>query len=193
MSTRSRTTKATEPNTRRIGCAKLSAEYCVAGLASGKPQSHAGARRRALEARRWITLAASEAETAMNRNTSSPLYELRLCAIGAIESHAIPACAGIRPPTAPLTAGDRASMNKPGNTPATRQRAASENIAASAKRLLSRAFLAASVRGRPRNVIPNALAKHAAASAAESASSAPTAGANILSTQDDKIGLSRMA
>ena len=67
----------------------------------------------------------------MNRNTSSPLYELRLSAIGAIESQAIPACAGIRPPTAPLAAGDSASMKRPGKMPATRQRTASENIAAS--------------------------------------------------------------
>ena len=96
---RSRTTNATAPNTRRIGCAKLSAEYCVAGLASGAPQSHGGARRNASEAKRWMKLAASDAEIAMNRNTKSPLYELRLWATGAMESHALPACAGIRPPT----------------------------------------------------------------------------------------------
>ena len=42
ISTRSRARNTTSPNTRRIGCAKLSAVYCVCGLESGKPQSQAG-------------------------------------------------------------------------------------------------------------------------------------------------------
>src|SRR5436309_1911834 len=45
MSTDSDARNTTAPNTRRIGWAKLSAVYCVAGLASGKPQSQAGPRR----------------------------------------------------------------------------------------------------------------------------------------------------
>ena len=53
--------------------AKLPAEYCVAGDGSGKPQSHAGARRSAAEAKRWMTVAASLADKAMNKNTRSPL------------------------------------------------------------------------------------------------------------------------
>ena len=60
--------------------------------------------------------------------------------------------------------------------PATRQSAAKQNIAASEKRSVSCARSAAGVRGRPRNVTPKALTKQAAASAADSASSAPTAG-----------------
>ena len=146
---RSRTTNATAPNTRRIGWAKLSAEYCVAGLASGTPQSHGGARRKASEAKRWMTLAARDAEMTMNRNTSSPLYELRLSAIGAIESQAI---AGLRRHSAAdrrcSPTGARASMKRPGKTPAMRHRAASANIAARVKRSVSRARLRR-VRARP--------------------------------------------
>src|SRR3546814_1439232 len=55
------------------------------GLKPGKPQSHAGARRTAREAKRWMTQAAREAESAMNRKTSRPLYELRASAMGTIE------------------------------------------------------------------------------------------------------------
>ena len=64
-------------------------------------------------------------------------------------------------------------MKRPGRMPATRQSAAKKNIAASENRSVSRARSAAGVRARPRKVTPNALTKQAAASAAESASSAP--------------------
>ena len=39
------------PNTRRIGWAKLTLEYCAAGVASEKPHPHAGPRRKAREAK----------------------------------------------------------------------------------------------------------------------------------------------
>ena len=52
---------------------------------------------------------------------------------------------------------------------------------------------AAALRGRPRKVTPNALTKQAAASAAESASSAPTAGTRNFNPHDGSCGLSRMA
>src|ERR1700683_4419723 len=74
------------PNTRRIGCAKLSAVYCVAGRGSGNPQAQAGARRSACEANRWITNTVNQADPAMNRNTSRPLYELCEAAVGWIDS-----------------------------------------------------------------------------------------------------------
>ena len=58
---------------------------------------------------------------------------------------------------------------------------------------LVRAAAAAGVRGRPRNVTPNALTKQAAASAADSASSAPTAGTRNFRPHDGSCGLSRIA
>ena len=77
--------------------------------------------------------------------------------------------------------------------PARRHSAASVIIAARVKAVrLARRF-GRVVRGRPRKVMPNALTKHAAASAAESASSAPTAGAKIFSAQDGNSGVSKMA
>src|SRR6266851_903413 len=51
------------------------------------------------------------------------------------------------------------------------------------------AVSAASLRGRPRNVTPNALTKHAAARAAARASNAPTAGTMILSAHCGSWGL----
>ena len=54
MSTVSLAWNSTVPNTRRSGWAKLAAEYWLAGVGSGKPQSQAGARRTAREANRWI-------------------------------------------------------------------------------------------------------------------------------------------
>ena len=67
------------------------------------------------------------------------------------------------------------------------------NIAVSDQRSVSTAWPAIAVRGRPRNVMPNALTKHAAASAAESASRAPTAGTRNLSSHCGSAGLRRMA
>src|SRR5579863_10576774 len=84
-------------------------------------------------------------------------------------------------------------MNGPGSTPATRQSAARKYIAASENWSVSVACPAADVRGRPRNVMPNALTKQAAASAAESASSAPTAGTKSLRPHDGNCGLSNIA
>src|SRR5262249_12758429 len=96
-------------------------------------------------------------------------------------------------PTRTSVTGANASMKKPGRMPATRQSAAKKNIAAREKRSVSRARSAAGVRARPRKVTPKALTKQAAASAAESASSAPTAGTKSLSPQDGSCGLSRIA
>jgi phenylalanyl-tRNA synthetase beta chain len=58
--------------TRRIGWAKLAAEYWVAGSLSGKPQSQAGPRRSLSDASRWMATAVNVAEATMNRNTSRP-------------------------------------------------------------------------------------------------------------------------
>ena len=84
-------------------------------------------------------------------------------------------------------------MKKPGRMPAIRQSAAKKNIAMSDSRSVSCARSAAGVRARPRKVMPNALTKQAAASAADSASSAPTAGTRNLSPQDGSCGLNRIA
>src|SRR5258708_732448 len=181
------------PTTRRIGWAKLLAVYWVIGLGSGAPQSQAGARRTAWEANRWMAIAHSPAEAVMNASTKRPLYELLVSAIGTIESHAWPSWAGMRPPTVAWAAGARASMTRPGSTPASRHRAVRMNMAPSENASVSRADAAAGVRGRPRKVIPNALTKQAAARAADRARTAPTAGASSFRAQASSRGLSRMA
>src|SRR5262249_15113399 len=84
-------------------------------------------------------------------------------------------------------------MTKPGRMPAKRQITANTDIAAIENASVSREAAAAAVRGRPRNVTPNALTKQAAASAAESASSAPTAGTRTLSPHCESWGLTKMA
>src|SRR3989304_2112709 len=96
-------------------------------------------------------------------------------------------------PTRLLVTGATASIKKPGRMPATRQIAARKNIAASELVSVSRAPAAAGVRARPRKVTPNALTKHAAAKAADSANKAPTAGTRNFRPQDGNCGLSRMA
>ena len=66
-------------------------------------------------------------------------------------------------------------------------------MAASELLSVSCAFAAAGVRGRPRKLTPKALTKQAAASAADSASSAPTAGTRNFRPQAGNCGLSRIA
>src|SRR5258708_22213757 len=101
-------------------------------------------------------------------------------------------CGVSREPTSIWVTGLMLSMTKPGNTPASRHNAANTSIALRDQRSVSRAVVAASERERPRNVIPNALTKHAAASAAEQASVAPTAGTRSLGTHCGSCGLRRM-
>src|SRR5471032_339632 len=96
-------------------------------------------------------------------------------------------------PTRPLVTGASASMKNPGTMPATRQSAARKYIAASELLSVSCAFAAAGVRARPRKVTPKALTKQAAASAADSASSAPTAGTRNFNPHDGSCGLNRIA
>src|SRR5580693_853182 len=74
-----------------------------------------------------------------------------------------------------------------------RQSAARTNIATSDQRSVSAACAAAGVRGRPRKVTPKALTKQAAASAADNASKAPTAGTRNFSPHDGSCGLKRIA
>src|ERR1700694_1544093 len=74
-----------------------------------------------------------------------------------------------------------------------RHRAAKTDIAVSDQRSVSPACAAAGARGRPRKVTPNALTKQAAASAAESASNAPTAGTKNFNPHDGSCGLRRIA
>jgi hypothetical protein len=66
-------------------------------------------------------------------------------------------------------------------------------MAASEKRSTSCAFAAASLRGRPRKLTPYILTKQAAASAAPSASVAPTAGTKNFSGHCGSCGLIRIA
>src|SRR5258708_13961197 len=162
-----------------IGCGKLPAEYCAAGVGSEKPQPQAGARRSAREAKRWMTDAAIVAENAMNNITSNPLYELRLSAIGTIESQGSLAWIGMRPPRISSVIGESASITGPGRIPARRQSADRMNMAESEYRSTSCAASAAGLRGRPRKLTPNALTKQAATKAAARASMAPTAGTMI--------------
>src|SRR6185312_6751831 len=89
--------------------------------------------------------------------------------------------------------GANASMKRPGNTPATRQSAARKYIAASALLPVSCALAAAGVRARPRKLMPKALTKQAAASAADNASNAPTAGTRNFNPQEGNCGLNNMA
>ena len=84
-------------------------------------------------------------------------------------------------------------MKNPGTMPAIRQSAARTYIAASELLSVSCARLAAFARARPRNVIPKARTKQAAASAADSANSAPTVGTSNFKPHDGNCGLSRMA
>src|SRR5271156_4720670 len=95
ISTVSLDRNTTVANTLRIGWAKLTAVYWLAGVGSGKPQSHAGARRTAGDAKRWMTATVSRIEAVMKAKTRRPLYELRLASIGTIESQAPPICVGI--------------------------------------------------------------------------------------------------
>src|SRR5260370_19290305 len=74
-----------------------------------------------------------------------------------------------------------------------RQRAANTNIAASDQRSVSCAREASGRRGRPRKVTPKALTKQAAASAADSANNAPTAGTRNFNPHDGSCGLCRIA
>ena len=78
-----------------------------------------------------MTKTASEADTVMNTITSKPLYELRLAAIGTIESHGSLACIGMRLPRICTVIGESASMTNPGKIPASRQSMARMNIAES--------------------------------------------------------------
>ena len=82
---------------------------------------------------------------------------------------------------------------RPAGCPPAGTCAASTNIAASEKRSTSRACAATVLRGRPRKLTPNAFTKHAAASAADNASSAPSAGMAIFSPHCGRFGCSRMA
>src|SRR5258708_35395217 len=128
ISTWSRAWNTSVPNTRRIGCAKLPAEYCAAGVGSEKPQPQAGARRSAREAKRWMTDAAIVAENAMNSITSNPLYELRLSAIGTIESQGSLAWIGMRPPRISSVIGESAAITGAGRSPAREQRSDRTNM-----------------------------------------------------------------
>src|SRR5216683_600802 len=64
---------------------------------------------------------------------------------------------------------------------------------ASEKGSASPAFATTGDRGRPRKVTPKALTKHAAASAADNASTAPTEGTRIFRPHCGSAGLKRMA
>ncbi len=67
----------------------------------------------------------------MKTSTSNPLYELRLSAIGTIESQGSLSCIGMWPPRISVAIGESASITSPGRIPASRQSAARMNMAES--------------------------------------------------------------
>ncbi len=99
--------------------------------------------------------------------------------------------AGMRAPSvSAVTTGASASMTRPGKTPASRQSAGEgEHRARARSGRPPRPARPPALRGRPRKVMPNALTKQAAASAAESASMAPTAGTRNLRPHCGRSGL----
>src|SRR2546423_1305774 len=113
--------------------------------------------------------------------------------MGTMRSHASADWGASRAPTASCVTAPRVSVTSPGRIPASRHSSASESIAICEKRSVSAAPEAATVRGRPRKVMPNALTKHAAASAAEQARVAPTAGTSSLATHCGSCGLKKIA
>src|SRR6516164_10231494 len=113
--------------------------------------------------------------------------------MGTIDSHGSADCTGMRSATSALTTGASASITGPGIIPIRKHRVAKMNMAASDQRSTSCAPAEMVVRGRPRNVTPNALTKQAAASAADNASIAPTAGTISLIPHDGTSGLRRIA
>src|SRR5208283_5683208 len=139
MSTTSLEPNSTVPNTRRIGCSKLAAEYWLAAVGSGKPQSQGGARRTLRVLRRWIATTVVMIDEVMKTNTSSPLYELRLAAIGMMVCQASPICTGIRAPVSAVATGARLSITIPGMIPVTRHSDARLSMAASDHGSVSRA------------------------------------------------------
>src|SRR5262245_31951835 len=96
-------------------------------------------------------------------------------------------------PTIAVAAGASASMKKPGRIPARRQSPASANIDVKEKGSVSCGLAAAQLRGEHKKVMPKAFTKQAAAKAAESASSAPTAGTRNFRLHDGSSGLNRIA
>ena len=191
---RSCTTKATAPNTRRIGCAKLSAVYCVAGLASGKPQSHA---------RRPTQSVGSEAmdDAGGQRGRDGDKQEHEKPVVGAAalgdRRDRKPRDPGLRRHPA---ADETAHRRRQSVDEQTRKNSGERDTAPQAHTLPrgksdpSRARVcAAFVRGRPRKVMPNALAKHAAASAADKREQRPDRRRQYLQPQDGNSGLSKMA
>src|SRR5690348_3645265 len=73
ISTCSCAAKVTVANTRRIGCARLVAEYCATTPSPAYPQSQNGALRLAREAKRWTAIAARLADAATKPKSSRPL------------------------------------------------------------------------------------------------------------------------
>src|ERR1700736_1795047 len=172
--------------------AKLGAVYCADAVGSGWPQSQIAERRVLRVAKRWMNAAVSVPDTTRKNKITAPLYELRLSAIGTIESHGS-FCTGMRPPASGATTPESRSITGPGSTPVMKHSAAKIPMAASDQRSTSWALAAGSLRGRPRKLTPNILTKQAAASAAPSAKVAPTAGTRNFSGHCGSCGLIRIA
>ena len=131
---RARNSDGAEDAADRLGEAR---RRCIAsrGPRSGKPQSQAGARRIAREARRWIAQAVSEAASRDEQRRRAGRYRScgsrRSARSTARRSSSLRRHRGRRP--APATTGASASITKPGRMPASRHSAASTSIAASEK------------------------------------------------------------
>ena len=192
----SRAWNTTVPNTRRIGWAKLSAVYCVAGLGSGKPQSQAGPRRTAREAKRWMTL-----DRQQRRDRDEDEDEQAVVGAAALgdrhdrQPGERASARGMRAADQPLHHRRQRIDDEAGQDAGQQAEAAASASMAREREAVGLAAPARppAMRGRPRKVMPKARTKQAAASAADSASIAPTAGTSSFRPHCGRSGLSRMA
>ena len=147
----SRARKAVVAKTRRIGWAKL------AGAVLAR---RACDREAAIPGRRPPHRARGEAVDGQRRDAGGDGDEdqhqhavvgVRPSAIGTMDSHCMPACAGTRPPTARLGHRRQCVDGKARQNAGARHRAAKDSMAASDNRSTSWAAAAAGLRGRPRN------------------------------------------
>ncbi len=163
----------------RGGSAGRSCRRCIAspGCGSGKPQSQAGARRSACEAKRWIAATVIHARRGDEQEDQQPV-------VGAARrrdrNDGQPRQRKLRRQArADQRLRDRRQRvdHRAGKNPGEQAQCGESRHGGDGRSRRPRApAAAAALRGRPRKTMPNALTKQAAASAAASASSAPSAG-----------------
>ena len=139
MSTVSLAWNRTVPNTRRSGWAKLPAEYWLAGVGSGKPQSQPAPARTAREAKRCTTPIVSSIEAAMKAEHQQAVVGAAAGLDRAMVSHTSPSCIGMRAPVSACATGAMLSITAPGTIPASRHSSAKVSMAAMDQGSASRA------------------------------------------------------